>query len=96
MLLAADTASQGLVIGVGSAIVAVLGLLMAAIYKMLGDARDDVRALRMTSEAGFDKLQTAFNSINREVGELKVRLEYVRAPAAETPRTPTRGAAPPD
>src|SRR4051812_35483868 len=80
MLLAAEAASQGLVIGVGCAIVALLGLLMAAIYKMLGDARDDVRGLRQTTEVGFDRLRAEFSGINREVGELKVRLEYAAGP----------------
>ncbi len=71
MLLAADAASQGLVIGVGSAIAAVLGLLMAAIYRMLGDAREDIRDLRQTNNDGFEKLRVEFNGINREIGELK-------------------------
>lgn len=82
MLIAAETASQGLVIGVGGAIVALLGLLMAAIYKMLGDSRDDLPGLRQTTEAGFDRLRAEFSGINREVGELKVMLEYVGSPRA--------------
>jgi hypothetical protein len=93
----AEAASQGLVIGVGGAIVALLGLLMAAIYKMHGDTRDDLRGLRQTTETGFDRLRADFGGINREVGELKVRLEYVGAvpregaPAATSVAPPPRG-----
>jgi len=64
-LLAADPASQSLVIAVGSVIVAVLSLLMAAIYKMLDGAREDIRDLRATTNDGFEKLRGEFSGINR-------------------------------
>src|SRR3954463_10876494 len=98
MVVMAEAASQGLVIGVGGAIVALLGLLMAAIYKMHGDTRDDLRGLRQTTETGFDRLRADFGGINREVGELKVRLEDVATgpregatAAASTGAPPTGG-----
>jgi len=94
MLMLADAASQGLVIGVASAIVAGLSLLMAGIYRMLGDVREDLRALRQTTEGGLGALNKQYSDLNRELGELKIRMEYVGAAVGE-PRTPARSSAAP-
>lgn len=96
IVLAVDAASQGLVIGLGAAILTVLGLVTTGLYKMLDGAREDIKAMRSAlgeltgaTNAGFARLGDEFNGLNREVGELKVRLEYVGVgPTAPPARRP--------
>jgi len=104
---AADAASQGLVIGFGAAIITMLGLLLAAVYRMLDgikdqlkDAREDLRREIGLSREVADRNLTALTDLarglDRDIVEIKTRLQYERGPApAPSPTAPTGGTAAP-
>lgn len=105
MPMLADAASQGLVIGVGATIITVLGLLLAAVYRMmdgikdqLKDAREDLRReislSRDTADRNLTALTELARSLDRDIVEIKT-LQFERGPAPAPPSPSAPGPASP-